>query len=169
MHLKTSLIILQIRFIMRCEYYAGKGFIDMKSFLGKFCFPAIVIIALLAWPMSSPASNVEWKLKHSLDLKETPVDVAVSPDWQKLFVLTEAGEVQIYSGNGVLIDTINVGTHVDDITAGPQGSVLILKSSQNKKIQIVSLDFIQNINVSGSPLKGSPDAPVVIAVFSDFE
>jgi hypothetical protein len=58
---------------------------------------------------------------------------------------------------------------VDDITAGPQGSVLILKSSQNKKIQIVSLDFIQNINVSGSPSKGSPDAPVIIAIFSDFE
>ena len=154
---------------MHCEYYAGKGFIDMKSLLGKFCFPTLVTFALLAWSLSSSASTVEWKLKHSLDLKETPVDVAVSPDWQKLFILTETGDVQIYSGNGTLIDTIHVGTHVDDITAGPQGSVLILKSSQNKKIQIVSVDFIQNINVSGSPIKGSPDAPVVIAVFSDFE
>ena len=128
----------------------------------------LAIISLLgAWGVVS--AEVEWAVKQTLDMKEKPVDVAVSPDWQKLFVLTAEGKVQIYSGNGVLIDTINVGTHVDDITAGPQGSLLILKSSQNKKIQIVSLDFIQNINVSGSPIKGSPDAPVVIAVFSDFE
>ncbi len=45
----------------------------------------------------------------------------------------------------------------------------ILKSAQDKKIQIVALDFIQQINVSGSPYKGVDDAPVVIAVFSDFE
>jgi hypothetical protein len=156
-------------FIKQCEYNARKGFIYMKSILGKFCFPALVLVVFLTCATSSPASTVEWKIKHSLDLKDTPVDVAVSPDWQKLFILTEEGEVQIYSGNGVLIDTISVGSHVDDITAGPQGSVLILKSSQNKKIQIVSLDFIQNINVSGSPAKGTPDAPVVIAIFSDFE
>jgi len=104
-----------------------------------------------------------------LDLKTAPVDVAVSPDWQKLFILTEGGDIQIYSGNGILIDTITVGTHVDKITSGPQGSVLILKSAQDKKVQIVSLDFIQNINVSGSPYKGVDDAPVVVAVFSDFE
>ena len=126
-----------------------------------------VALPFLAW--SAARAEVEWAINQTLDMKTTPVDVAVSPDWQKLFVLTENGDIQIYSGNGVLIDTITVGTHVDKITVGPQGSVLILKSSQDKKVQIVTLDFIQNINVSGSPFKGPNDAPVVIAVFSDFE
>ena len=128
----------------------------------------MIIFTLFITPIFAHA-EVEWAIKQTLDLKKTPVDVAVSPDWQKLFILTDEGNIQIYSGNGRLLDTISVGTHVDDITAGPQGSVLILKSSQNKKIQIVSLDFIQNINVLGSPAKGNPDAPVVIAIFSDFE
>ena len=132
--------------------------------------PAILLaVAVLLIKSNFASAEVEWAIKQTLDMKTTPVDVAVSPDWQKLFVLTEDGNIQIYSGNGVLIDTITVGTHVDKITVGPQGSVLILKSSQDKKVQIVTLDFIQNINVSGSPFKGPNDAPVVIAVFSDFE
>jgi hypothetical protein len=39
----------------------------------------------------------------------------------------------------------------------------------NKTVEIVTIDFIQNINVSGSPFKGPEDAAVVIAVFDDFE
>jgi hypothetical protein len=141
----------------------------LKTTKLKPVFRLMLAVALpfLAWSVAS--AEVEWAVKQTLDLKTTPVDVAVSPDWQKLFILTESGDIQIYSGNGVLIDTITVGTHVDKITVGPQGSVLILKSSQDKKIQIVTLDFIQNINVAGSPYKGADDAPVVIAVFSDFE
>jgi DNA-binding beta-propeller fold protein YncE len=141
----------------------------MKSIIGKLRIPAMVVMAFSIVSVNGAASTVEWKVTQTLDLKTAPVDVAVSPDWQKLFVLTEGGDIQIYSGNGILIDTITVGTHVDKITAGPQGSVLILKSSQDKKVQIVSLDFIQSINVSGSPYKGVDDAPVVVAVFSDFE
>ena len=132
--------------------------------------PVILLaVAVLFVKSNFAIAEVEWAVKQTLDMKTTPVDVAVSPDWQKLFILTETGDIQIYSGSGILIDTITVGTHVDKITVGPQGSVLILKSSQDKKVQIVTLDFIQSINVSGSPFKGPNDAPVVIAVFSDFE
>ena len=132
--------------------------------------PAILLaVAVLFIKSNFAFAEVEWTIKQTLDMKTTPVDVAASPDWQKLFILTESGDIQIYSGNGILIDTITVGTHVDKITVGPKGSVLILKSSQDKKVQIVTLDFIQKINVSGSPYKGPENAPVVIAVFSDFE
>ena len=130
---------------------------------------ALVVLVISTWSTNGAASNVEWKVTRTLDVESAPVDVAVSPDWQKLFILTEDGNIEIYSGNGTLIDTITVGTHIDKITAGPQGNALILKSSQDKKIQIVTLDFIQNINVAGSPYKGAENAPVVIAVFSDFE
>lgn len=126
-----------------------------------------VSIFVFAWRVAD--AKVDWSITQTIDLDSAPVDVAVSPDWQKLFILTKDGDIQIYSGSGTLIDTITVGPQVDKITAGPQGSVLILKSSQDKKVQIVTLDFIQSINVSGSPYRGIDDAPVVIAVFSDFE
>jgi hypothetical protein len=52
---------------------------------------------------------------------------------------------------------------------GPGGDSLILNSNKNKTVQIIVLDFIQNINIFGSPYKGSDDAPVVVAVFDDFQ
>ncbi len=55
------------------------------------------------------------------------------------------------------------------MVSGPRGSTLILKSGKNKTVQIVTLDFIQKINVSGAPFKGAEDAAVVIAVFDDFQ
>jgi hypothetical protein len=64
---------------------------------------------------------------------------------------------------------IHVGQHVDQIKSGPRGDTLIITSSQNKTVQVVSLDFFQNVNVSGAPFKGAEDAAVVIAVFDDFE
>ena len=143
--------------------------VKMKSPKTRLIFVVLATVIVLFPGSKMAIAEVEWEVKQTLDLNKTPVDVAVSPDWQKFFILTEEGDVQIYSGDGRLIDTISVGPHVDDITAGPQGNVLILKSSQNKKIQIASIDFIQDINVSGSPYKGVDDAPVIIAIFSDFE
>jgi hypothetical protein len=52
---------------------------------------------------------------------------------------------------------------------GPKEDLLLLKSRKNRTVEILVLDFIQKINTSGSPFKGPKDAPVEIAVFSDFE
>lgn len=45
----------------------------------------------------------------------------------------------------------------------------ILSSRTGSTVQLITLDFIQNINVTGSPFKGPADAPIAIAVFSDFQ
>jgi len=52
---------------------------------------------------------------------------------------------------------------------GPRGKRLFLTSTKDRTVQVVTIDFIVDINVSGSPYKGRQDAPVVIAVFSDFQ
>jgi hypothetical protein len=62
-----------------------------------------------------------------------------------------------------------VGADVDKIRLGPQGDVLIANSRTNKTVQFFDIDFIQQINIAGSPFKGPADAPVVIAVFDDFQ
>jgi hypothetical protein len=84
-------------------------------------------------------------------------------------VLTEQGQILIYSSAGQLIDKIEVGNHFDHVTVGAKGALLILNSRKNKSVQVITLDFIQNINISGSPFKGSEDAAVVVVVFDDFE
>ena len=118
---------------------------------------------------SVASDNVELNLYKTLQLDKTPIDVAVSPDGRRIFVLTDRGEVVIYSSAGKIEAKIDVGQHVDQLKLGPKGASLILSSGKNKTVEIVTLDFIQKINVSGSPFKGPDDAAVVIAVFDDFE
>ena len=118
---------------------------------------------------SFASDNVELNLYKTLQLDKSPIDVAVNPDGRRIFVLTERGEVVIYSSAGKIEAKIDVGQHVNQLKLGPRGDLLILSSGMNKTVEIVTIDFIQNINVSGSPFKGPEDAAVVIAVFDDFE
>jgi len=58
---------------------------------------------------------------------------------------------------------------VDAIQAGPGEDILLLTSRKNRTVQVITVNFIRDINVSGSPFKGQADAPVVIAVFNDYQ
>jgi len=113
-------------------------------------------------------ASVEWGLEHTLKMDQSPLDVAVSPDRKHIFVLTERG-IFVYSRDGKLEDKIDVGYPVDQIKIGPEGKQLFITNRKNKTVQVVTIDFIVNINVSGSPYRGRQDAPVVIAVFSDYQ
>ena len=115
------------------------------------------------------AGSVEWSILKTLQLEATPIDVAITPDGRRIFVLTDQGEVLIYPSTGKMEAKIDVGQHVDQIKSGPRGSTLILTSGKNKTVQVITLDFIQKINTTGAPFKGPEDAAVVIAVFDDFQ
>ena len=128
-----------------------------------------MVIVLGAFTNSFASDSVELNLYKTLQLDKTPIDMAVSPDGSRIFVLSEKGEVVIYSAAGKIEAKIDVGQHVDQLKLGPRGDTLILKSGKNKTVEIVTIDFIQKINVSGSPFKVPEDAAVVVAVFDDFE
>ena len=129
----------------------------------------IIVIMMGSITMSYAAGSVEWNVLKTMKLETAPIDVALSLDGKWIFVLTEQGQILIYSSRGPLKDKIDVGNHFDHIKVGPRGEHLLLNSNQNKSVQLIKLDFIQNINVSGSPFKGREDAIVVVAVFDDFE
>ena len=112
---------------------------------------------------------VEWGVQNRLQLEASPVDVAVSLNDKWVFVLNDRGEVLVFSSDGSLKEKIEVGKHIDQIKVGPRDNLLYLTSRKKKTVEIIELDFIQNINTAGSPYKGPVHAPVVIAVFSDFE
>ncbi len=130
------------------------------------CLLAIVIVPVLS--IQSPAF-VEWNIHKTLKLDAQPLDVAVSKNGNSIFVLTKSGTILIYSSDGKLKDKINVGNHVDQIKSGPGEEWLFLSSRKNKTVDILHVDFIQHIDISGSPFKGMESAPVAIAVFSDFQ
>jgi len=130
------------------------------------CLLAILIVPGLC--EQSPAI-VEWNIHKTLKLDTQPLDVAVSKNGKSIFVLTKSGKILIYSPDGKLKDKIEVGNHVDQIKSGPGEEWLFLSSRKNKTVEILHVDFIQDINISGSPFKGGENAPVAIAVFSDFQ
>jgi protein-disulfide isomerase len=86
-----------------------------------------------------------------------------------LFVLTDKGKVLIYTMDGKLSDTIPVDKSIDSIKTGPREEIILLVSSKKKTVQMAVLDFVQEINISGSPFKGAADAPVAIVLFTDFQ
>ena len=144
--------------------YVFKREHDMKlKYIGLF-----FILLMVAGTAESSFATVEWDLDHTLQMDQSPLDVAVPPDGNHIFVLTENG-ILVYSKDGKLEDKIDLGYPGDQMKIGPGGKQLFITSRKNKTVQIVSIDFIVDIDVSGSPYKGRQDAPVVIAVFSDFQ
>ena len=130
------------------------------------CLLAFLIIPAL---YTKSSASVEWDTYKTLELAVQPVDIAVSKNGDTIFVLAKSGKILIYSSDGKLQDEVDVGNHFDQIEAGPSEEWLFLSSRKNKTVEILHIDFIQTIDTSGAPFKGPANAPVVIAVFSDFQ
>jgi len=131
--------------------------------------PLTIAMVLFSISSLSASDAVELTILKTLKLEAAPIDVAVSADGRRIFVLTEEGRIIVYSADAEEEATIDVGSDVDKIQVGPRGDIIFSNSRKNKTVQILSVDFVQNINVSGSPFKGPADAPIVIAAFDDFQ
>ena len=139
----------------------------MISRFAKFSLTPVLLTVLTtaSWVLAA----VEITPQKTLKTDGVPVDVAVTQDGNLTFVLTDSGSVLIYDRVGNLTDTVGIGPHIDQIEIGPRGERLFAASRQNKTVEIITLDFIHEINTLGSPSKGPHEAAVVIAVFSDFQ
>ncbi len=140
----------------------------MKTKFAAFAFLSL----LIGLAVSAPShAEVEMTVARTLSLEETPVDTALSAGGKYIFVLTDKGKVLVYTPDGKLNDTIPVDKSIDSIKAGPPAreEILLLVSSKKKTVQLAVLEFVQEINIAGSPFKGAADAPVTIVLFTDFQ
>lgn len=130
-----------------------------------------VMLALLIFPLFPSKSHalVEWDIQKVLKLDTQPLDVAVPNNGNSIFILSKSGKILIYSFDGELKGEIDAGNHVDQIKAGPSDEWLFLSSRENKTVKILHVDFMQHIDISGSPFLGPENAPIVMVVFSDFQ
>ncbi len=114
-------------------------------------------------------AELDWSIIKDLDLKNTPLDIASSADGQWLFILTP-GEILVYSTQeGKITDRIPVDKDFDRMTSLPRADMLTITSSTKKALQIITLEAVYKIDVTGLPFKGSPDASVTVAVFTDYQ
>ena len=141
----------------------------MKRFFNFISLSLIVLFVVgvgLAGPVSA---ELEWTFRQQVPLTSAPLDNAVSADGELLYILS-AGQILVYALNeNKTINTIPIESEYDNIAVSPKGNSLIVTSSAGKSLKIIDLEFIYNIDVSGLPLKGPADAPVTIAVFSDYQ
>ncbi|MBU0675561.1 MAG: hypothetical protein KJ950_13045 [Proteobacteria bacterium] len=129
-------------------------------------------ICLLTLMVSIPClaeAEINSQQTNELKLQSSPLDLAVSSDGERVFVLNEGGKLQIYSNEGELNDTIEVDPAVDKISTTGDGGTVYLSSRTNKTIQELQIEFLVNLDISGSPFQGQQDAPVVLAFYSDFQ
>ena len=128
----------------------------------------LIIIACLC--LTTPAlAKTDWQVRQKLQLEQAPIDMLVSSNNKWIYILTSDGQIVIYSTRGQIKDTISVGPDIDQIKAGPREDMLFLLSRASKSVQIITIDFTEEITTAGSPVKGPAEAPITVAVFSDFQ
>lgn len=130
---------------------------------------ALAALALVMAAAGSCPAAVEWEILKSFNTGARPVDVAVSADGRSVFVLTDDGTLLIYTSDGALTGKISLGYPAERIAVAPDGERIYVTPRQGKQVDVVQLDYVREINVSGAPFKGREKAPVTIAVFSDFQ
>ena len=136
----------------------------------KFEVKSIIPILLICLGILAPVhAEVELNVLKTYKLEDQPVDMAFSSNRNEIYVLNQKGELLIYDTNGHLTEKINVGKVYDRLKLVQGSDILFLSSRKHKTIQIIQLDFVQKINMLGSPFKGPENAPVIIAVFSEFQ
>jgi hypothetical protein len=112
---------------------------------------------------------MEWRVVKELQLKDQPLDMANALDGKTLFILV-SGEVLIQNmRSNDISQRIPVGKEFDRLAYSPRNNTLILTSSSAKTLKIIQLDRIHQFDYSGLPYMGPKNAPVTIAVFSDYQ
>jgi hypothetical protein len=131
---------------------------------------SLIPILLICLGILAPVhAEVEYNVLKTYKLEDQPVDMAFSANRNEIYVLNPKGELLIYAVDVRLTEKINMGKVYDRLQLIQGSDVLFLSSRKDKSIQVIQLEFVQKIDTSGSPYKGSENAPVVIAVFSEFQ
>jgi rRNA pseudouridine-1189 N-methylase Emg1 (Nep1/Mra1 family) len=130
---------------------------------------SILLLAFIVSLASIAQAEVEKGESRTLKLEAKPIDMAVSADGKYTFILAEGGKVFIMDSSGTIKDSLQVSESVVSIGTTPGGEFLLLADNKANTVEIVRLSFVVDIDISGLPFKGPANAPVVIAMFSDYQ
>ena len=138
----------------------------------KFTRALIVLIltaTALAFAVEKSSARIELTPLVDTRLGVHPVDVAVSDDGKRLFVLTDK-QVVIYSVEEKKITKrVDLDKSFDRIRYSGRADVIVLSSTKSGALRTLKVDHVFSIDISGHPFKGPADAPVTIAVFDDYQ
>jgi protein-disulfide isomerase len=138
-----------------------------------------ITLALALMFLSSPgfaqtqsppsAGPIDTSVTASWKLEAKPLAFVHSLDNKRVFILGDDSKVHIYSSEGVKQGTIPVDKGVTAIDLAPRAEMLYLINSQDNTFTSLSVSFTIAIDVTGAPFLGKENAPVVLALYSDFQ
>jgi len=141
----------------------GKGSSVMKRSITACVTAAIIVLS------GAAHAAFEWKEVRTLPVDIQPLATAASIDGRWLYVLA-AGEVLIVSIAENRIETrIPVDAAFDQLAYSPATNSLVLSGRNARIIRVVHLEQIHAFSYEGLAFKGPENAPVTIAVFSDYQ
>ena len=127
------------------------------------------VLLMILCPFPAAFAETKWQSHQILRFESEPLDMLVADKSRRVYVLNARGEILVYAFNGRLKGKIDVGSDVARIKAGPREDMLFLLRKKDRSIQSITISVTEEINIEGAPYKGETDAPVTIAVFSDFQ
>ena len=122
-----------------------------------------------AVPDSGQDNRIEWNLQQNWPTAGKTLDMVHSLDGKFVYILSDEPSVQVFNNQGQLLGTIPVEEGASAIDIAPLGEMLYVINNKTQTFSAVAVSFITDIDISGSPFKGPVDAPVTIALFTDFE
>ena len=115
------------------------------------------------------SAGVDWQTVRTIELEKALADLAITPDGQRTFALTDDGDVLVYSAAGKPEGRLEVGGGFDRIGTSPSGDKIYLTDRTHGTQRVVEVEFVQQIDTAGAPFKGPAGAPVTVVVFDDFQ
>ena len=129
----------------------------------------ILLVALIFCFSGLVMAEVEMGDSRTFKLDAKPIDMTTSADGKYTFVLAEGGKVFIIDSSGTVKDSLAVSESVVSIGTSPGGDFLLLADSKSNTLEVVKISFVVDVDISGLPFKGPANAPVVVAVYSDYQ
>ncbi|HER63440.1 MAG TPA: hypothetical protein ENO11_05640 [Desulfobacteraceae bacterium] len=133
---------------------------------------ALFLLPLMAGPLPSPASQaigIDTSVKTTWKIDAKPLDMVHSLDNKRVFILGDDHKVHVFSTDGGKQGAIPVDKGVTAIDIAPRGELLYLINQDDSTFTSLSVSFNATIDVTGAPFLGNENAPVTLALFSDFQ
>ena len=129
----------------------------------------ILFISVTVAASTGLADNVDGRILAQLTLQVSPLDMSISKDGRWLYLLTDPGDLLIYTAEGHYNGKLEVGRGFDKVEAGPSEDQVYLLNRKEKHLEVVEVTYTFDIDTSQAPFKGPADAPVVIVEYTDFQ
>lgn len=133
---------------------------------------ALFLLPLMAAPLPSQASQnsgIDTSVIATWKIDAKPLDLVHTLDNKRVFILGDDSKVHIFSTGGEKQGSIEVDKGVTAIDIAPRGELLYLVNQKDNSFTSLSVSFTTTIDITGAPFLGNESAPVVLALFSDFQ